>query len=220
MTTVILCGMPDEKRVLTEALPGTLILSGTDKLNLQKLVPADCNMIVSAGLCGGMAPGLGIAAMVVASLVVDKAGQHNHPDAIWNNAVIEAGMAAGIGISPRPYYSSGLEEADTIQQRAALYRKYGACAIDDETRFAAAFAVDRGISFGVFRSVSDDWSETLPIEARGAIMNADGSPNLDYLAKTMKVTDIPMLLKIAGDYAASLNALQRTAFVCRAAILR
>lgn len=60
MPTVVLCGMPSEKRILSRALPGVLVLSGTDKLQLPQLVPPDCTRIVSMGLCGGLSPELAV----------------------------------------------------------------------------------------------------------------------------------------------------------------
>lgn len=218
--TVILCGMPDEKRVLQNALPSAVVFSGTDKLNLPHLVPAGCAMIVSAGLCGGLAPGLGIGAMVVATRLTDRAGREDRPDEPWNTSVTKAAAAAGIKIAQCPYYSSGLlDEADTASQRAAIFRKYGAMAIDDESRYVAALAAQRRISFGVFRSVSDDWTETLPLAATGAIMNKDGSANIAYLLRSLAQEPAYQtidLFKVARDYSASLDALEAAAKACRA----
>jgi len=216
--TVILCGMPEEKEVLTKALPGILILSGTDKLDLPKLVPPTCKRIVSAGLCGGLAPGLGIGAIVVASRLMDQAGKTDSPDPTWNTAIVAAAAVAGIGVSPVDYYSSGiLDQADSAVQRAAMFAKYGTRAIDDESRYVAALAARLNIKFGVFRSVSDDWTETLPLAATGAIMNKNGSANVDYLlwALAQKPGQVPQLLKIASDFNKSLDTLGAAATACR-----
>lgn len=217
MSTVILCGMPDEKRVLQNALPGIAVLSGTDKLNLEQLVPPDCSRIVVAGLFGGLAPGIKVGDVCVASTIADKAGAVFACDARWNDAIIAAGKVAGLSFAAAPWYSSGLlGEADTVEQRSAIFQRYGAKAIDDEARFAVALAIDRGIACNDFRACSDDWRMTLPAEARGAIMNADGSPNIAYLMTTLKIDDVPTLLKIADDYRKSLDALDAAARACRA----
>lgn len=219
MRTVILCGMPEEKAVLAKALPGILILSGTDKLNLPTLVPADCTMIVSAGLCGGLAPGLGIGAIVLAMRLLDQAGKVDVPDPAWVMNVARACATAGITAAQGAYYSSGiLDQADTAPQRAVMFKSTGARAIDDESRYVAALAAQRQISFGVLRSVSDDWTETLPLAATGAIMNKDGSANLDYLLASLakQPGQIPQLLKIAADFKTSLDTLGAAAAACRA----
>ena len=220
MSTVILCGMPDEKRVLQNALPSVRVLSGTDKLNLPQLVPPDCSRIVVAGLFGGLAPAIKVGDVCVASTIVDKAGTVFTCDARWNDAIIAAGKAAGLSFTAQPWYSSGLlGEADTVEQRAAISQRYGARAIDDEARFAVALTLDRGIACNDFRACSDDWRMTLPPEARGAIMNADGSPNLAYLLKTLKLADVPLLTQIAKDYQTSLDALEAAVTACREVFL-
>ena len=180
---VVHCGMPDEKTRLTAALPpGTLILSGEDKLNLSNLVPRDCTRIISMGLCGGLSPDLKVPDVAIATSVVDRAGSKALTDWNWAHAAADRLTAAKIVGKFVPYYSSGLfDEADETPQRASLYSKYGAKAIDDETRYTVAFAQVRGISFNVVRPLSDAYDDNLPLMARGKIMRPDGSPTWTYL---------------------------------------
>lgn len=187
MTTVVVCGMPAEKSILTGALnPGTLILSGTDKLNLPKLAGKKCTRLVSMGLCGGLSPDLKVGAVALATAVVDKQGTWSNCDLDWNVRATALAGRAGIQLHAVPYYSSGLfDEADESPQRAALLAKYGAHAIDDETRYVAAEAFRRGIPFNVVRPLSDAFDDNLPLLARGKVMNADGSPNAGYLASAL-----------------------------------
>jgi hypothetical protein len=235
MSTVILCGMPEEKEVLTKALPGLLVLSGTDKLNLPKLVPPDCKRIVSMGLCGGLAPSmpdipLNVGSCVVASSVEDKGGLVSIPDTNWNSRAIKAAAAGKIVVSPVHYFSSGvLDQADSAVQRTALYGKYGAKAIDDETRYAAALVASRlltsrngDMSFNVLRAISDDWTETLPLAATGAILNKDGSVNISYLLWSLAQSGMSQnsapgtsLFTIAVDFVKSLDALSTVASAVR-----
>jgi hypothetical protein len=115
-----------------------------------------------------------------------------------------------------------MDEADNAAQRAAIFKKYGAKAIDDETRYAAALAQERGIRLGVIRSVSDDWTETLPLAATGPIMNQDGSANLGYLLRAIAgepALQTVDLLKVAWDYKTSLNTLEYAVVALREAIL-
>ena len=216
MTTVVVCGMPDELRVLTRALaPGTLILSGTDKLSLPKLVPDTCTRLVCMGVCGGLSPDLVVPDIALATAVIDHAGAGMPTDPEWNKAAISAASKVGLILHPVPYYSSGLfDEADTEQQRAAMFKKYGAHAIDDESRFVVAEAVRRGVPFNVVRPLSDDWSETLPLSATGAIMNKDGSADIEYLLRTLgqdQGADSVSLFRVALDYGKSLDALESLA---------
>ena len=218
MSAIIVCGMPDEKQVLAGALrPGTLILSGADKLNLLALVPPSCTRIISMGLCGGLAPPRVVGDVVAATTVVDRAGTTSTADAAWNFRAVSAAAARGHAIYPVPYYSSGLlDEANAVGQRMALYKKYGTDAIDDETRYVAAEAARRGVPFNVIRPLSDDYRETLPLAATGPIMNADGGADIDYLLRSIAIDPGQViarsgvtvsLLQVARDYGTSLDAL-------------
>lgn len=211
-TTIILCGMPDEAKVLNRVFPGHLILSGTDKLNLPALVPADCTRIVVAGLFGGLAPGIPVGGICVAKTIVDQASDLFTCDAMWNEAILAAGKAAGFTFGCVPWYSSGvLDQANTAPQRAVIFKKYGAQAIDDEARFAVAEAQRRGIACNDFRACSDDWTETLPLAATGAIMNKDGSADMDYLFRSIAAEpayETVDLGKVGIDYATSLSTFE------------
>jgi adenosylhomocysteine nucleosidase len=229
MRLVIVCGMPQEAAVLAAALPGVLILSGAAKNNLAALVPADTTHIASAGLGGGLSPNLRIADADVAGLLVDGSGRRWTPDPVWSKAILNAistitVRAAGDNLETPiwaqravlcPWYSSGiLDQADTALQRAALFAQTGAQAIDDESFYVAEFAARHDLRFAIMRSVSDDASETLPLAARGAIMNADGSANIEYLLQ--EIVKEPAyqtldLAKIMTDFNASLASLQAAA---------
>ncbi len=208
-STVVVCRMPDEQRILSRSLPGVLVLSGDAVMRLPEFVPPTCTRLLCMGVCGGLAPDLAVADAALAVTVVDQAGTVAAADAAWNADAIVAARKAGVALHPVPYYSSGLEdEADTREQRAALLAKYGAHAIDDEARFVVAEAQRRGIPFNVVRPVSDDWRRTLPREARAGIMNADGTTSVKYLLKTLQLADVPTLTEIAAEYDRSLDALE------------
>jgi hypothetical protein len=215
MTFAIHCGMPDEKTRLQRVFPGTVpIFSGVDKFRLPELVSASCRLIVNMGVCGGLAPPLKVADVAAANSIVDKAGAVIDLRSKPLADCVAAAALKGIKISSVPWYSSGLlDEADTKTQRAAIYNKYPPhpMAIDDESRFTVAFAQARTIPCLIIRPLSDDWTETLPLECRGAIMNSDGSANVEYLLQTFQLVDTGRLLQIAADYNKSLDALEAVA---------
>lgn len=224
MGVVFLCGMPKEKEVIQGCFPGFLVLSGTDKLNLPALVPDNAKRIVVSGLFGGLAPGIPVGGICAASSIVDQAGDVFACDQEWNSRVLHAGKAAGYQFGVVPWYSSGvLDQADTRGQRAAIFKKYGAHAIDDEAQFAVAEARRRGIPCNDLRSCSDDWTETLPLAARGPIMNCDGSPNVGYLLSELFVhgtlSDDIDLIKLGMDFGKSLDTLETALTVAKEAVL-
>lgn len=222
ITVGLLCGMPGEKDALARAFstyPNVQIFSGTDRLNLPKLVPSSVRRLVDMGLCGGLGPPRVVADVVCATTLQHKTGKPNdwYPPQGWmQTAVAIAKVNFGITIWPVPYYSDGLfDESNTVEQRATIYDRYDPRpqAMSDETRFGEALALERGIEFGVIRSLSDDWTMTLPPAATGAIMNADGSPNLAYLAASLgqDPKQIPALLDLEKDYQASITSLEAAA---------
>jgi hypothetical protein len=228
--------MPQEAAIAKAAFaPDVLILSGTDKLNLPALVPATCTRIVSFGLAGGLSYGLRISDVVVAASLTDGVNS-SKIDGNWSSRVLAALRSATVPrvgdigsqydtrpaawasrVQRVPWYSSGVtDQADTRLQRTALFTATGAWAIDDESYWGAKLAAARGIPFNIVRSISDDASDTLPLAARGAIMNADGSANIDYLLQEIGKEPLYQTLDlalIAADFDASLSTLQAAAVV-------
>jgi len=215
MTSVVVCGMPDEARILSAALPDIQVLSGTDKLNLPALVQPSCTRLIGMGVCGGLSPDLVVPQVALATTVSAKTGPAAICDFDWNARAAEAGQRAGIVLHPVAYYSDGLQnEANDPGQRAALFAKYGAHAIDDELRFVVAEAQRRGIPVNSARPLSDDYSAKLPLLATGKIMNPDGSPNLAYLATALgedQGEGSESVFQVAADYKRSLDALEALA---------
>ena len=226
---VILCGMLGEYTRLAEAFPNNLILTGTAKSNLSTLVPPFCERIVSMGLAGGLYFPIKIADVVLASSVTNGKGNTWFCDPKWNDQVIRIGQTTfpespgpqdpnptmwNSGLRSVVWYSSGIGEADTAAQRSTIYAATGAWMIDDETYFAAEFAKANDIAFNVIRSCSDDASETLPLAARGTVMNADGSINAAALINQLETEPLLQTLDlpaIAADYFSSLDTLQAAA---------
>jgi hypothetical protein len=226
---VLLCGMLGEYLRLKVAFPNNLVLTGTAKNNLSTLVPSFCRRIISMGLAGGLCSPIKIADVVLASSVTDDDGNIWFCDPKFNGQVIRLAQNAlpespgpqdpmptmwNAGLRIVPWYSSGVGEADTAAQRSTLYTATHAWMIDDETYFAAQFAKANDIAFNVMRSCSDDASETLPLAARGAVMNAGGSINAAALIQELETEPLLQTLElpaIAADYFLSLDTLQAAA---------
>lgn len=193
------------------------IFSGADKFKLPQLVSQDCKRILNMGVCGGLAPPLKVADVAMATNIVDKAGLVIDLDCVWADNIFKAGYMTRV-----PWYSSGLlDEADTKGQRAYIHNRYATrpqC-IDDESRFTVAFAKQRDIPCVIVRPLSDDWSETLPLEARATVMNSDGTLSVSRFFHTFQLIDIPQLVHIAADYDRSLDALENVARAIREAVL-
>jgi adenosylhomocysteine nucleosidase len=221
-TDFILCGMPSELQILTAAFPNNPVFGGTAKSNLATLVPSSCKRVISMGLGGGLSPAIKIAGGAVASKITDGSKIWSC-DATWNHEVLD--LAANLysqtmdpwarGFVECTWYSSGvMNQADTAAQRSTLLVETGAWGIDDESNAAAIFCQQHDLKLNVLRFCSDDSSETLPLAARGKIMNADGSANLQYLLQELVSEGLmqdAMLAVVLADFDSSLAALQQAA---------
>jgi hypothetical protein len=219
-TDFILCGMSSELSVLTAAFPNNPVFGGTAKANLVTLVPSTCRRIISCGLGGGLSPKIAVAGGAVATTVTNGTRVWSC-DRRWNDEILDAVNVADQEQAPWsrgfvvcPWYSSGeLGQADTSPQRSALLAETGAWGIDDETYSALVFCETHPeVMLNVLRFCSDDASETLPLAARGDIMNVNGTPNMAYLWKELVSEGLVQdadLAKVAWDGNASLAALQQ-----------
>jgi hypothetical protein len=225
---VILCGMVSERQRLQRALPNNPVLMGQDKLNLNMLVPRNTTRIISMGLFGGLAFPIGVGDVVLATTLDSESEWICDPK--WNDAVFK--MASGVSpespgpqdplpmmwnsaLRAVPWFSTGVVGlADTVTQRAVLYNDTGAFAIDDESYYAAVFCKTFGIPFNIMRACSDDASETLPLAARSAVLNASGAPDMAAFLAALggeSLLDDLDLIKIGADYYNALDMLQQAA---------
>ena len=227
MLTVV-CGMPWEMQILEAIFPADVVkLTGSAKIGLSSLVPRNCNRILSFGLSGGLSQKIAVADIAIASSLTDGPNVWT-PDQKWRRAIQDSAtmltmprtgdMGSQYDTEPVswnfltcPWYSSDqMDLADTATQRADLLTKTGAWSIDDESIYVAKLAADRNIPFAIVRSCSDDASETLPLAARGTIMNSAGGANLSYLFQTLKTEPWAQTLalgKVELDFNASLTSL-------------
>lgn len=202
-------GMSSEDFIAKEvASEDTVFLTGLMTVTgFQVNLPLTVTGILSFGMCGGLAPGLPVGSVCVASVLIDGNTIYR-PNSLWT-----ARLANAVGVKPVPYFSTGqFNLADTPEQRADLWAKYGCSAIDDESAAMAQFAKERGIPFAIMRVVSDAWDDTVPLAARQAI-NPDGSTNIDSIIAWLKAnpeqagSQIKDLAKTALEYNTALNVL-------------
>lgn len=189
----------------------TVFLTGQMTVaDFEAKVPHIVTGILSFGLCGGLAPGLSVGGIALASVLIDGKTIYR-PNGLWTGR-----LASALNIKPIPYFSTGeFNLANTPTQRAELYNQYGCSAIDDESGPMAEFAKRRGIAFAVLRVVSDAWNDTVPLAARNAV-NADGSSNVGSIIAWLEAHpdqaggQILDLAKTAMEYNQSLAVLLQT----------
>lgn len=208
---VIKVGMDSERELVERraAADNVLVIGGQHTIDeLDKIVPRDCNAIISVGTCGALAPRIKVGDIFVCDILFtpDRHGNSFHflADEAWRDRLIRA---LGVNVKSWRWWSSG-EAVLTAQARELLYRRYCCGIVDQETITVAQLAFRRGIPFQALRSVSDAADTDLPDATRVAIRK-DGSTDLGAVMRSMTINpfQIPALIKTAYNFKKSMRAL-------------
>lgn len=176
------------------------------------LVAGGCAGLVSFGIAGGLQPGLGAGALVLADRVID--GAHSHAcDGAWTARTAGALDRAGFTIVRGTVAASPAIVA-TPAAKAELHGTSGAVAVDMESGAVAAAAARAGVSFLVLRAIADPADRALP-PAVGAGLRADGSTDpFAVLAALVRAPGQLLGVIAAARDAARALATLRCASVC------
>lgn len=122
--------------------------------------------IVSYGLAGGLAGGLGIGDWVVGSRLCGAIEHGCHPG--WRDAISTCLPNARVGA----FFADG-RMIDTVAEKRALGVEHAALAVDMESHVAARVAKAHGLPFAIVRIISDGVDHLLP-HAITVSMQPDG----------------------------------------------
>ena len=122
------------------------------------LRPAD--LVISAGACGALAPGLRAGDLVVPDAIMDTGGRR------FTAASLRGLPAAGTLLTVA-------DVVETAAQKSRLWLETGARAIDMESAHVLAWAAERGLPGAVIRGVSDGATRGVPA-ALAASVSDDG----------------------------------------------
>ena len=160
------------------------------------LVAQGAQALVSFGLAGGLRPGLAPGTVLV-------------PSGIAGGAACDSALMQWLGGSTGEPILAGERIAATVAAKAALYREFGAPAIDLESGAVAAAAAARGLPFAVLRAVADPAERDL---APAALipLKGDGGINLAAILRSVarRPGQIPGLIGLARDAARARAALK------------
>jgi adenosylhomocysteine nucleosidase len=116
-------------------------------------------LVISSGVCGGLAPDLQVGELVLPESVLGPDGERlNVTPTLYRRATELAGSARG-GL-----LATSREVAATVEAKAALFAHTGAVAVDMESAPILAHAAGAGCPTLVVRGVSDTAAESLPAE--------------------------------------------------------
>ncbi|HVY17220.1 MAG TPA: hypothetical protein VHB27_18495 [Rhodopila sp.] len=154
--------------------------------------------MISFGLAGGLDPALRPGQAIVPEIILTEAGAFS----------ADPGLAARFGgLTPHRLWG-GATVAASAADKAALFRRTGAQAIDLESGMVAQAATARGVPFIAVRAVCDPAERDLPPAALAALDAAGGiGPLRIALSVLRQPGQVPALLALARDAAAARRAL-------------
>ena len=159
--------------------------------------------LMSFGLCGGLDPALAPGTLVAAHRIVLPEGGALDFDARWAHAI--AARAGGGRVAPILGVATA---AVTAAEKAALFARHGAAALDMESRGVAQAAREAGLPFVALRAVADPAGRALPQAALDGI-NAHGRlrPFRVLLGIAARPGDLAALVALAKEAGRGYEAL-------------
>jgi hopanoid-associated phosphorylase len=169
-----------------------------------KLIDRGATALLSLGIAGGLAPGLPTGAVVVATSVVVRTGS------IATDEGWRARLTRGISGAISGTVLGADRTIARAQQKAELFARTGALAVDLESGGVARVAKDAGVPFAVVRAIADPASSDLPPAALVGL-GLHGSIDLIAVLGSLRRErgQLSRLLVVARDTRTALAALRR-----------
>ncbi len=171
--------------------------------------------LVSFGIAGALDPALAPGTLLLPRRVVNEAGVAIAVDADWQARLGAALRARGL-VAVEGDLLGIAQIVASPEEKAALYRRTGAVAVDLESHIAAAVAQRLGRPFVVLRAVADPALSALPPAALVG-MDADGNAAIVPVLGSIlhRPGQVPDLIRVALHTRRALAALTRAAPVLR-----
>lgn len=217
MTVLAVTGLKREAEI-AGGVGVVAVAGGGDAKSLSQKLDAlhgDIKGVISIGLGGGLSPLLKAGEAVIADRVI--AGDREWPcDEHWRVSL--AARLTGAHQGPVAASETILENAE---DKAALYAKTGALAVDMESAAAARFAQDRKLPFAVLRVISDDARHVLP-QAALVAMKPDGGIALGRVLGSLlrHPLQVPSLIRTARTSGKAFRELLRCRGLCGVGLAR
>ncbi|MEX2618427.1 MAG: hypothetical protein WD767_20265 [Alphaproteobacteria bacterium] len=169
-------------------------------------VAAGARALVSFGLAGGLDPSLLPGDIVIGATVWRNSGPPLDMTGPWAQSI-----AAGLQRECRVRIGgvAGVDApAVSVAAKAALRLRSGALAVDMESHGTASAAAELGIPILVIRAVADPSMRAVPAAALAG-MGSDGRRRpFAVLGRLLfRPSDLPGLIRLAGDSAAAMRSL-------------
>jgi len=172
-----------------------------------RLRAAGADAILSFGIAGALAPDAASGTILLPRRVVSEAGEAFAADAALRQGIAERLVASGLSFDERDLLGRD-RIASSAEEKAALFRRTGAAAVDLESHAAAR----AGGRFVVLRAIADPADFALP---PAALVGLDSSGNAAVGAVLGALlgapAQLPDLIRLALLTRRALRTLSRTA---------
>ena len=203
---VIVTGMRREARIFGR--DANVVVAGGDNstlaAKLEAAIARGGRAVMSAGICGGLAPGLAVGTRVIGIGTVRHKIRWS-TDAAWQDA-----LAAKIPDAVRGTIAGSDAILTDPAYKAALHAETGAVAVDMESHICARIAAAKGLPFAILRVVSDAAPHGLP-PAVSRALDAKGNVRMGAVLWSVATEprQVPELLQTARNTRLALAALLR-----------
>jgi adenosylhomocysteine nucleosidase len=224
----IVCGMAAEASIVRRSVPtlaASVRVAGASEARAERLAQdlaaRGARGLVSFGICGALAPHLSSGILVLATEVVSEDGGECYPtNALMREALRQTALKTRLVVTEERLLGTD-RMILSATEKASLFEKTQAAAIDMESRAVARVAQRAGLPFAVMRAVADPANRAVPRAAQAGLGPTGRNRPLAVLAALAKdPRDLPGLLAIAGDTNKAMGTLRRGARRLLPALMR
>ena len=212
----IVTGLPAEARAAraekNEAIQVLCCDSSTARAEslARSLVDRGAAGLLSFGIAGGLRAGLPAGTVVIATAIVDPAGDRIETDPEWG-ARIDDALTPSLRAVRAPIAGADSPVAG-ISAKAALGRSSGAAAVDMESHAVARTCASADLPAMALRVIADPANRRLPPSLVAALSSGGEPLARRVLMETLRRPgDLPALARLAVDYGRALRSLRRVA---------
>lgn len=205
----VVCGLQSEAKVVRLSCnePQVRIgVSGANASRAEKIAADFCaegaGVIISVGVSGGLDPAMTSGRLLIGDAVTTMGGDCFQCDQVLLRAILREGR------SPVHLYGSD-DIIASAAEKAAIFKKCEAVAVDMESHGAARAAKTSEVPFLAIRAVADPADRALPSAAMNAVAPDGSTRVLKTLLECAKAPgQFPALLKLGSDSEKALKTLR------------
>ena len=176
----------------------------------EQLLRNGASALVSFGIAGALDTALMPGRIVLAEGVIDGTGQQFQTDEAWRRRLMESS-------TPHVEFTCGTiatmeKAAATPSEKATLFGRTGALAVDMESSGVASAAARHNVPFIAIRAIADPASRRLPKSAlKGLAPDGTTRPLAVLLELALRPWELSGLMQLGRDTSTALASLRRVA---------